>query len=157
DQASSSDDLLHRADVCAYRAKAQGRNRVVAASSLTVLDEVGWERAAPASAPVAPEPGPAVPVPEEPALSHRPPAPNHLSLRRSLRVVIAAVASAGFTLGVCAMVAGSSRSELVGCVVLVGLVAIGQAVAVEALDQSTISLSAVGSLAGAALFGPEVA
>jgi diguanylate cyclase (GGDEF)-like protein len=155
DHASSADDLLHRADVCAYRAKAQGRNRVVASSSLTVLDEVGWERA-PVPAPASPPPGP-VPVPEEPALPHRPPAPNHLSLPRSLRVVIAAVASAGCAAGLLAVVAGSSRTELVGSVVLVGLVAIGQAVAVEALDQSTISLSAVGSLAGAALFGPEVA
>jgi HD-GYP domain-containing protein (c-di-GMP phosphodiesterase class II) len=41
--------------------------------------------------------------------------------------------------------------------VLLALVAIGQALAVEMLDEGTISLTAVGSLAGAAMFGPRVA
>jgi diguanylate cyclase (GGDEF)-like protein len=155
-QASSADELVHRADVCAYRAKAQGRNRVVASSSLTVLDEVEWERGpAPAAA------APAGPVPvaqaQEPVRPQPPPAPNHLSLPRGLRAVIASVAIVGCASGIYAAIVGSSSDELVGIAFLIGLVGVGQAVAVEALEQSTISLSAVGSLAGAALFGPDVA
>ena len=156
EHAANAKDLIHRADVCAYHAKAQGRNRVVAADALGVFDEVEWE---PATV--------AVPAPEASQIprssitaatpaSTPPPAPNVLSLSRPLRALISLVVVAGGTVGAVAFALGG-REDLVGIAVLVGLVAGGQALAVEALDHSTISLSAVGSLAGAALFGPRVA
>ena len=149
--AADGQELIHRADVCAYHAKAQGRNRVVSADALTALDEVEWvpdRRAATAEPP--PLALPATPVPV------RPPAPNLLSLSRPLRTLIATVVVTGGTAGALALAVGGTR-DIVGVVVLVGLVTGGEALAIEALEHSTISLTAVGSLAGAALFGPRVA
>ena len=85
-----------------------------------------------------------------------PPAPNYLSLSTRLRVVVGAVGVVGTIAGVAALLLGGS-GDLLGLVALIALVAVGQALAVEVLDQGTISLSAVGSLAGAAMFGPRVA
>ncbi len=53
--------------------------------------------------------------------------------------------------------ATGGSDDLLALAVLLALVAIGQALAVEMLDEGTISLTAVGSLAGAAMFGPRVA
>lgn len=151
EHAANAQDLIHRADVCAYHAKAQGRNRVVAADSLSVLDEVDWVQAPAAPTREAPQhvpPSTPAPMP--------PPAPNLLSLSRPLRALIASVVVVGGIAGGIAFARGGVE-DIVGIAVLVGLVAGGQALAFEALDHSTISLSAVGSLAGAALFGPRVA
>jgi diguanylate cyclase (GGDEF)-like protein len=154
DHAASAEELLHRADACAYRAKAQGRNRVVASSSLTVLDEVEWRPAPAAEMPVSPD-VPLVEAPEQP--QQRPPAPNHLSLSPRLRAVVASVTVVGVAAGLYASATRYAATDLVGIALLIGLVGVGQALAVESLDHTTISLSAVGSLAGAALFGPSVA
>jgi putative nucleotidyltransferase with HDIG domain len=51
---------------------------------------------------------------------------------------------------------GGGFSDLLGLLAVVALVAGGQALALE-LDGGTISVSAVGALAGAALFGPKAA
>ena len=153
EDASSAQDLIYRADVAAYRAKAQGRNRVVVASDAAALEQLVADPPAPAQrreiAPVstaAHGPGPKAP----------PPAPNFLSLPTRLRALVAGVGVAGVVLGVACLVEGGT-SELVGIAVLIALVAVGQALALEVLDYGTISLSAVGSLAGAAMFGPRVA
>jgi diguanylate cyclase (GGDEF)-like protein len=154
EHAATADDLIQRADACAYRAKAQGRNRVVAASTLTVFDEVEWR---PASAT---EVAVAVPVPSESrdqVATQPPPAPNHLALSSALRAIVTCVALIGCGAGLYATTTGRVNGDLVGIALLIGLVAVGQAVAVEALEHSTVSLSAVGSLAGAALFGIRVA
>lgn len=151
--AANSHDLIQQADACAYRAKAQGRNRVVAASSLTVLDEVEWEPP-PAAPPV--EASAPMPVNVGPPAAAPPPALNHLFLPPALRTFVACVTLAGVAAGAVASIHGI-RNDLLGIALLIALVATGQALAVEALDHSTISLSAVGSLAGAALFGPGVA
>ena len=151
EHATSAHDLIHRADVCAYRAKAQGRNRVVVADELSVLDEVEWAPDPVAATPEAPQ----YVRPSAPA-SSAPPAPNLLSLSRPLRALIAVVVVVGGTAGMIAFARGGT-GDIIGIAVLVGLVAGGQALAFEALDHSTISVSAVGSLAGAALFGPRVA
>ena len=152
--ATTSRELIYRADVAAYRAKAQGRNRVVVASDEAVLDELAVEGArasAPAIAPALPD-RVAPPVTKAPPL----PAANYLSLSRRLRVVVGAVGIIGTIAGTVALLLGGS-GEMVGLVALIALVAVGQALAVEVLDQGTISLSAVGSLAGVAMFGPRVA
>jgi diguanylate cyclase (GGDEF)-like protein len=153
--ASDARDLIHRADIAAYRAKAQGRNRVVQASESGAVDELV------VTGPHAPAPRPlasatSTPIAPRPVMPARPPTPNYLSLSRALRSVVAMVGIAGIGAGLAAFVLGAN-TDPVGLLVLVGLVAIGQALAVEVLDHGSISLSAVGSLAGAALFGPRVA
>jgi diguanylate cyclase (GGDEF)-like protein len=151
--ASNAQELIYHADVAAYRAKAQGRNRVVASSAVAELEQLAPAPLAPVQrvgpARVAEHPGPA------PAKAP-PPAPNYLSLSARLRGLVAVVGVGGVSLGAYAIVTGGT-SDLVGIAVLIGLVAVGQALALEVLDRGTISLSAVGSLAGAALFGPRAA
>jgi uncharacterized protein YoxC len=66
------------------------------------------------------------------------------------------VGIAGAVAGVASLLSGGG-ADLIGLVALIALVAVGQALAVEALSHGTISLSAVGALAGAAMFGPRVA
>ena len=151
--ATTSADLIYRADVAAYRAKAQGRNRVVVASDAPALDELAVEGARPASTAV----GAGLPERVEPPTTKAPPpTPNYLALPRRLRVVVGIVGGTGVAFGLAAAVTGGS-ADLFGLFALIALVAIGQALAVEVLDQGTISLTAVGSLAGAAIFGPRVA
>jgi diguanylate cyclase (GGDEF)-like protein len=151
--ADTSGELIYRADVAAYRAKAQGRNRVVVASNAAALDELAVEGARQSTVPAAA----AIPDRVSPPVSDSPPpAPNYLSLSTRLRVVVGVVGALGAVVGTTAAVAGGS-SDLLGLAVLIALVAIGQALAVEMLDEGTISLTAVGSLAGAAMFGPRVA
>ena len=151
--ASSAQELIYRADVAAYRAKAQGRNRVVAASDAAALEELVAEAPAPTSQrETAPLVAPAPRNVPKPA----PPAPSYLSLPVRLRGLVAGVGVAGAAIGLACVIEGGT-SELVGIAVLIGLVAVGQALALEVLDHGTISLSAVGSLAGAAMFGPRVA
>lgn len=151
--ATTSADLIYRADVAAYRAKAQGRNRVVVASGSATLDQLaveGTRQASPPAAAALPE-YVAPPVTDAP-----PPAPNYLSLSTRLRFVVGAVAALGVGIGLFFTVWGGSH-DLLALAMLLALVAIGQALAVEMLDEGTISLTAVGSLAGAAMFGPRVA
>lgn len=151
--ATSSADLIYRADVAAYRAKAQGRNRVVVASGSATLDQLaveGTRQASPPAAAALPE----YTVP--PVTDAPPPAPNYLSLSTRLRFLVGAVAGLGAAVGLFFTVSGGS-DDLLALAVVLALVAIGQALAVEMLDEGTISLTAVGSLAGAAMFGPRVA
>jgi len=150
--ATNGKELVYRADVAAYRAKAQGRNRVVVASDDVALDDLVTERAPSTSHAVA-----APPVRVAPRVAKTPPpTPNYLSLSSRLRLLVGVVGVAGAVAGAAALVAGGSE-DLAGLIALIVLVAVGQALAVEVLDHGSISLSAVGSLAGAAMFGPRVA
>jgi diguanylate cyclase (GGDEF)-like protein len=151
--AANGQELIYRADVAAYRAKAQGRNRVVVASEDAALDALVTEHLPPKS-PLAITPVPARVAPR--VTKAPPPAPNYLSLSKRLRVLVGIVGIAGVVAGSAALLAGGSE-DLVGLIALIALVAVGQALAVEVLDRGSISLTAVGSLAGAAMFGPRVA
>lgn len=151
--AANGQELIYRADVAAYRAKAQGRNRVVVASDDAALDDLVTERA-PSRSPQAITSAPAPVAP--PVAKAPPPAPNYLSLSARLRVLVGAVGVVGVVAGAAALLVGGS-DDLLGLVALIALVAVGQALAAEVLDHGSISLTAVGSLAGAAMFGPRVA
>ena len=152
--ASSASELIYRADVAAYRAKAQGRNRIAMASDAAVFEELT------AALPGQRRPGAAAAmldrVSPPPLAKTQPPAPNYLSLSGRLRLVVGIVGAAGIAAGVAALLSGGDAG-LLGLGVLIALVAAGQALAVKVLDRGTISLSAVGALAGAAMFGPRVA
>ena len=155
-------ELIHQADLAVYRAKLQGRNRVLGASSEPLL--VPQERSARLVA--VPEDGEHhAPIP--PPLEVRPDAerrhprphamhgPRFLSLSPRLAVLVGLVSIFGIAAGILGLVFGASE-DVLGLVAIVALVGIGQALALE-FDEGTISVAAVGAIAGAALFGPRAA
>jgi diguanylate cyclase (GGDEF)-like protein len=130
--ADSATDLVHQADVAVYRAKVQGRNRVVIAGH----DEAFSAPAAPERVSAAPTVGPlGLQVP-------------------TTGLVPSFVTGAGVLAGVLGMAFGTNQ-DLLGMMALVGVVALVQVLADA--SQGAASVSAVGLLAGAALFGPRVA
>jgi diguanylate cyclase (GGDEF)-like protein/putative nucleotidyltransferase with HDIG domain len=173
--AHDSNELIHQADLAVYRAKLQGRNRVLGASSEPLL--IPSERSArlaavpdetppPAQAAAAvraPEAMPAAPkrtMPEQDRRSHpRPHAlsgPRFFSLSGRLSTLVALVSIAGGLAGALGLIFGAS-TDLVGMLAVTALVGVAQALALEAYGEATLSVSAVGALAGAALFGPRAA
>lgn len=152
--ASTGRDLIHRADIAAYRAKAQGRNRVVVASDDAVLEKIATESELPPRRPARALSREIV-LPPRPR-STPPPVPNFLMLSAPLRAVVGAVGLAGIGAGLGFLVLDGVPDSL-GLSVLIALVVIGQALAVEMLDHGSISITAVGALAGVALYGPPAA
>ena len=160
--AADTNELIHQADLAVYRAKLQGRNRVLDASSepLTVPET----RSAPLVAVPddgehhAPRQAPIEAHPAHERRRARPQAvhgPTFFSLSKRLATVVGLVGLGGSAAGVAGLVFGNSN-DVSGLVVMIALVGVGQAVALE-LDLGSISVSAVGAIAGAALFGPRAA
>ena len=157
-----ANELIHQADLAVYRAKLQGRNRVLDASSEPLLlPEQRQGRLV-----AVPEDGDhLVPLPPAvevgPALERRHPRPHamhgprFLSLSRRLAVFVGVVSAVGVTAGILGAIFGTS-TDWVGLLAIIALVGAGQALALE-VDDGSISVSAVGALAGAALFGPRAA
>ncbi len=166
---SNPNELIHQADLAVYRAKLQGRNRVLAASSEPLLVPAEREarlaavpdesEALPALAvrPLADVASIAVPEPrpDQDQRRHVAVGPRFLSLSPALASVVVLVSLGGIAAGATGFVAGGSN-DLLGLLAVIALVAGGQALALE-LDGGSISVSAVGALAGAALFGPKAA
>jgi diguanylate cyclase (GGDEF)-like protein/putative nucleotidyltransferase with HDIG domain len=166
---SDPNELIHQADLAVYRAKLQGRNRVLGASAEPLL--VPAERKArlaavpdetahagltttPALQELPPEPPPE-PAAGQQQRPHTPAGPRFLALSPALASLVVVVSLGGIAAGAIGLVAGGP-SDLLGLFAVVALVAGGQALALE-LEGGTISVSAVGALAGAALFGPKAA
>ena len=163
-------ELIHQADLAVYRAKLQGRNRVLAASSEPVLlqpdrsvrlaavpDEAGYSTSASASAANAELPAetPAETPGAPQQRPHTPAGPRFVALSRSLAFLVVAVSVGGIAAGALGFVLGGTN-DIVGLLAVIALVAGGQALALE-LDGGSISVSAVGALAGAAIAGPKAA
>jgi diguanylate cyclase (GGDEF)-like protein/putative nucleotidyltransferase with HDIG domain len=158
--------LIHQADLAVYRAKLQGRNRVLGASSeplhvpteriekLVAVPEDGPARA-PHTAPHHAAPVEAMPETENRHTRHTTTGPSFLQLSKRLALVVGLVSTLGVTAGILGLLFGSS-TDIVGMLAIVALVGVGQALALE-LDDGAISVSAVGALAGAAMFGSRVA
>jgi len=159
---SDANELIHQADLAVYRAKLQGRNRVLDASSeplllpekrqtrLVAVPEEGEH--------VAPLPPTPTITPERERRHPRPHAlhgPRFLSLSRRLVLFVGLVSVTGCVAGILGFVYGHS-TDWIGLFAIVALVGVGQALALE-VDDGSISVSAVGSIAGAALFGPRAA
>jgi diguanylate cyclase (GGDEF)-like protein/putative nucleotidyltransferase with HDIG domain len=158
---SDANELIHQADLAVYRAKLQGRNRVLDASSEPLLmpeKRQGRLVAVPEDGDhVVPLPPPeSAPTPERrhprPHAMH---GPRFLSLSRRLAVFVGIVSAVGITAGIFGVVFGHS-TDWIGLLCLVALVGAGQALALE-VDDGSISVSAVGSIAGAALFDVRAA
>jgi diguanylate cyclase (GGDEF)-like protein/putative nucleotidyltransferase with HDIG domain len=157
-----ANELIHQADLAVYRAKLQGRNRVLDASSEPLLlPEKRQGRLV-----AVPEDGEHV-VPLPPAVDagpvrerrhprpHAMHGPRFLSLSRRLAAFVGVVGAIGVTAGIAGAIFGNS-TDWIGLAALIALVGVGQALAIE-VDDGSISVSAVGAIAGAALFGPRAA
>src|SRR6187402_1030200 len=159
-------ELIHQADLAVYRAKLQGRNRVLGASPepllvpadrstrLVAVPEDGDHLVPiPAAAPVQPK--------EERRAEVRHPRPHavhgprFLSLDRRLSLTVGLVSTLGVGAGIAGALFGTN-DDLIGLIAIIILVGGGQALSLE-MEAGSISVSAVGALAGAALFGPRAA
>jgi diguanylate cyclase (GGDEF)-like protein/putative nucleotidyltransferase with HDIG domain len=168
--AVDANELIHQADLAVYRAKLQGRNRVLGTSSEPLL--VPPERSPRLAVVPDEEPAPASTEPPRPKSERerRAGEPDRRAPRRPrpargprlvwpsgrLTLLVALVATAGTAAGVLGALVGAS-TDVVGLFAFVALVGVAQALAVEVFHQGTLSVSAVGTLAGAALFGPRAA
>jgi len=162
---TDANELIHQADLAVYRAKLQGRNRVLGASSEPLL--MPAERQTRLVA--VPEEGDHhAPLPAAPQLDvkkerrsdphprpHAVHGPLFLALSLRLGLVVAMVSAAGVGAGVAGLALTWTSKDLLGLMAIIALVGIGQALAIEVDDAGSISVSAVGCLAGAALFGPR--
>jgi diguanylate cyclase (GGDEF)-like protein/putative nucleotidyltransferase with HDIG domain len=162
---SDPNELIHQADLAVYRAKLQGRNRVLGASSEPLL--MAGERSPRLAA--VPDEGEYVAtasrvLPEHRASElreaqqqrpHTPGRPHFLALSAPLAALVGLVAIAGIAAGFAGLLFGTT-SDVIGLIAIVVLVGGGQALSLE-LEAGSISVSAVGALAGAALFGPRAA
>jgi len=163
---SDPNELIHQADLAVYRAKLQGRNRVLDATTSEPLAMPAPHRRGRLTA-VTEDGDHVVPLPpvdemtpgqERRQAPHRPHAvqgPRFFSLSKRLATLVGVVAFVGVGAGVLGALLGTA-TDVFGLVALVILVGLGQAVALE-VDDGSISVSAVGALAGAALFGPRAA
>jgi len=174
---NGANELIHQADLAVYRAKLQGRNRVLGASSEPLVlaeaeishglaavpaDDEPTSASLPSAEIAVPAAGTLPRVDSRPAddrrqnpRPHSVQEPRFFELSFRLGSLVALVSTIGIALGAAGLVLGTSR-DAVGLLVVVALVGGGQALALE-LDEGAISVSAVGALAGAALFGPRAA
>ncbi len=158
-------ELIHQADLAVYRAKLQGRNRALAASSEPLLmpaERSARLAAVPDEAALkAPAPRPLPEVPEAERLQapdsrrHMPVGPRFVALSPVLAALVVLVSLAGIAAGAVGIVLADFH-DLPSFVAVLIAVGVGQALALE-LEGGSISVSAVGALAGAAMFGPRAA
>jgi diguanylate cyclase (GGDEF)-like protein/putative nucleotidyltransferase with HDIG domain len=158
-------ELIHQADLAVYRAKLQGRNRVLGASSEPLLmtrERTPRLTAVPGEGDYVAASSRALPEARGSELReaqqqrpHTPGRPHFLALSAPLATLVAFVAIAGIAAGVAGLLFGTTN-DLIGLIAIIVLVGGGQALSLE-LEAGSISVSAVGALAGAALFGPRAA
>jgi diguanylate cyclase (GGDEF)-like protein/putative nucleotidyltransferase with HDIG domain len=158
-------ELIHQADLAVYRAKLQGRNRVQGASSEPLLLPANERPARLAAVPeetdYATVASRALPEPraterrEQQPRPHSPGRPHFLALSPSVALLVALVSLAGVGAGIAGAFLGTN-DNLLGLIAIIILVGGGQALSIE-MEAGSISVSAVGALAGAALFGPRAA
>jgi diguanylate cyclase (GGDEF)-like protein/putative nucleotidyltransferase with HDIG domain len=162
---TDANELIHQADLAVYRAKLQGRNRVLGASSEPLLvpsDRTARLIAVPDDGDHhAPIPGPVQVQPKEERRAEprhpRPHAmhgPRFLSLDRRLSLTVGLVSALGVGAGVLGIALSWTDHNLLGLLTVLLLVGVGQALALEADEGAAVlSVSAVGCLAASSLFG----
>jgi diguanylate cyclase (GGDEF)-like protein/putative nucleotidyltransferase with HDIG domain len=150
--------LIHRADLAVYRAKIQGRNRVVDGGAEPLADPLpNTERRAPP--PIEQGRGGGAPVVAHPptlsvsAIAPLPPDPGDRPAPAAREVAVwASFAGVVLTALGAAVTLVHRPADIVALLTLAALVAGGQALALQA-ETGDISVGAVGALAGAALIG----
>ena len=161
---TDANELIHQADLAVYRAKLQGRNRVLGASSEPLLvpsDRTARLIAVPDETEHTPLQGPAQAQPKEERRTEprhpRPHAvhgPRFLSLDRRLSLTVGLVSALGVGAGLLGLVFSWTSKDLLGLLTVLALVGVGQALALEADEGAAVlSVSAVGCLAASSLFG----
>jgi diguanylate cyclase (GGDEF)-like protein/putative nucleotidyltransferase with HDIG domain len=161
---TDANELIHQADLAVYRAKLQGRNRVLSASSEPLLvpsDRTARLIAVPdEDEPTPPPTAPPVQNKEERRAEVRHPRPHavhgprFLSLDRRLSLTVGLVSALGVTAGVAGLALSWTSQDLLGLLAILLLVGVGQALALEADEGAAVlSVSAVGCLAASSLFG----
>ena len=163
---ADANELIHQADLAVYRAKLQGRNRVLDATNEPLLAQPSKRSprlvAIPENEPTEVHqlpPAPEITPPAERRVNPRPqsiPGPRFFNVARRLSVLVFLVSIVGFGAGLAGFVFGTS-TDVLGLIAVVALVGVGEAVALEVGDSGTLSVSAVGALSGAALFGTRAA
>src|ERR687883_266974 len=144
---TDANELIHQADLAVYRAKLQGRNRVLGASSEPLLmapDRQPRLVAVPEDgdhhAPLAPavEAKPAQERRAEPRhpRPHAVHGPRFLSLSKRLGATVALVSILGIGGGILGIALSWTSHDLIGLIAIVALVGIGQALALELDDGS---------------------
>jgi diguanylate cyclase (GGDEF)-like protein/putative nucleotidyltransferase with HDIG domain len=162
---TDANELIHQADLAVYRAKLQGRNRVLGASSepllvptdrtarlIAVPEEGDHHAPLPAATQVQPT--------EERRADVRHPRPHavhgprFLSLDRRLSLTVGLVSTLGVAAGIAGLAFSWTSKDLLGLLAVLLLVGVGQALALEADEGAAVlSVSAVGCLAASSLFG----
>jgi diguanylate cyclase (GGDEF)-like protein/putative nucleotidyltransferase with HDIG domain len=169
---NGANELIHQADLAVYRAKLQGRNRVLGVSSEPLMIAEAEIPSRLTSVPVEDEPPPvpapiSMTAPIEPLTRvggdgadrranprpHSIQGPRFFELSFRVGALVAFVSTLGVVAGGLGLILGTS-TDLTGLLLVIGLVGGGQALALE-LDDGSVSVSAVGALAGAALYGPR--
>jgi diguanylate cyclase (GGDEF)-like protein/putative nucleotidyltransferase with HDIG domain len=162
---TDANELIHQADLAVYRAKLQGRNRVLGASSEPLLvpsDRTARLMAVPEDGDHhSPLPGAVQVQPKEERRSdlrhprpHAVHGPRFLALDRRLSLTVGLVSTLGVGAGVVGLALTWTSKDLLGLLTVLGLVGVGQALALEADEGSAVlSVGAVGALAAASLFG----
>jgi putative nucleotidyltransferase with HDIG domain len=87
---------------------------------------------------------------------HNPPAPRFFAVPRRLALLVGLVGALGTIAGLLAALFGGS-TDVIGLVTIVVLVGLGQVLSLEVEETGSISVSAVGALAAAAIIGPRAA
>src|SRR3989442_1018249 len=154
-----ANELIHQADLAVYRGKLRAGNGVVGASTepLLLASEGGAKLRA-----VVEDGEHVTPLPPaeqaEPAEERRTPKPRTLhgptffQLSTRLALVVGSVSVIGIGAGVAGLIWGHS-TDYVGLLAVLALVGAGQALSFELAEvEGSLSVSVVGSLAGAALF-----
>src|SRR4051794_7829437 len=160
---TDANELIHQADLAVYRAKLQGRNRVLSANSepllvpsdrtarLIAVPEEGDLHASPSTHPHQAQERRSEPRHPRP---HALQGPRFLSLDRRLSLTVGLVSALGVAAGIVGLWFSWTSNALLGLLTVLGLVGVGQALALEADEGAAVlSVSAVGCLAASSLFG----
>jgi diguanylate cyclase (GGDEF)-like protein/putative nucleotidyltransferase with HDIG domain len=153
---SDQNALIHQADLAVYRAKLQGRNRVQAASAEAVVLAPSLAGHLEVAAQIAEHEERTAPAGERGPRPRAAQNPYFLSLSFRLATLVALISTTGIALGVAAVVFSNGPIDWGGIVAVTVLVGVGQALAIQ-VDDGSISVSAVGTIAGVALFDIRVA